>query len=169
MAEEVSKPPSLPPYTEMIFAAVDAEKEGSSKSSISKFIESTYGDMPAGHTNLLSENLNKMKENGDLVLVKNNYMRPDPNAPAKRGRGRPPKAKDASAPQLPALATGEPGDVPVRGRGRPKKDPNAPPAAKKAKPDSGSPAEPTPSKSGRPRGRPRKTQPEVSQNGVEAN
>ncbi|KAK2999445.1 hypothetical protein RJ639_023642 [Escallonia herrerae] len=34
----------------MIFAAIDAlkEKEGSNKSSIYQYIESTYGDLPAG-------------------------------------------------------------------------------------------------------------------------
>lgn len=146
----------------MIFAAIDTlnEKDGSNKSSISRYIESTYGDLPAGHINLLTDHLNKLKENGELIIVKNNYMRPDPNAPPKRGRGRPPKAKDPSAP------------VPVEGqprpRGRPRRDPNAPPAPKKAKPVE-KPSEPTPSKTGRPRGRPRKVQPQLAQNGVEAN
>ncbi|KAK2997771.1 hypothetical protein RJ639_026032 [Escallonia herrerae] len=158
--EEVSKPPSLPPYPEMIFAAIDAlkEKEGSNKSSISQYIESTYGDLPAGHANLLSDNLNKMKEAGELAMVKNNYLRPDPSAPPKRGRGRPPKAKDTSSPEAaaPAASAG-----PTRGRGRPRKDPNAPPAAKKAKPAAAS-------KTGRPRGRPRKVKPQLAQNAVEA-
>ncbi|WOG84455.1 hypothetical protein DCAR_0103638 [Daucus carota subsp. sativus] len=179
--EPVSKPPSLPPYPEMIMGAIDAlkEKEGSNKSSIGRHIESTYGDLPAGHQNSLTEHLNKLKEDGELVLVKNNYMRPDPNAPPKRGRGRPPKAKDPNAPETPVAApaaaaatdaTAAPTagtDGPSRGRGRPRKDPNAPPSAKKAKTDK--PKDPTPSKSGRPRGRPRKVQPELAQNGVEAN
>lgn len=175
--EEVSKPPSLPPYQEMIFAAIDTlnEKDGSNKSSISRYIESTYGDLPAGHINLLTDHLNKLKENGELIIVKNNYMRPDPNAPPKRGRGRPPKAKDPSAPVpvevqpvLPVqpVQPVQPGQP--RPRGRPRRDPNAPPAPKKAKPVE-KPSEPTPSKSGRPRGRPRKVQPQLAQNGVEAN
>ncbi|KAK1370810.1 AT hook, DNA-binding motif-containing protein [Heracleum sosnowskyi] len=183
--EPVSKPPSLPPYPEMIMGAIDAlkEKDGLSKSSIGRHIESTYGDLPAGHTNSLTEHLNKLKEDGELVLVKNNYMRPDPNAPPKRGRGRPPKAKDPNAPELTpvaapaATAAVAAADGPSsRGRGRPRKDPNAPPSVKKAKTEKPKEDEkeddkedPTPSKSGRPRGRPRKVQPALAQNGVEAN
>ncbi|CAK9175613.1 unnamed protein product [Ilex paraguariensis] len=140
--EEITKPPSLPPYPEMIFAALDElkHKEGSNKSAISKYIEATYGDLPAGHTNLLTQHLNILKESGQLVLVKSNYMKPDPNAPPRRGRGRP------------------------------RKDPNAPPAPKKVKPagSSGSAATTAVSKTGRPRGRPRKVQPQHAQNGVQA-
>ncbi|KAG5236780.1 hypothetical protein OIU76_011595 [Salix suchowensis] len=133
---------TLPQYPEMIMAAVEAlnEKEGSNKTSISKQIESTHPDLPPAHGTLLSHHLNKMKESGQLVLVKNNYMKPDPNAPPKRGRGRPPK------PKLPT----PPGSVagPPRPRGRPPKprDPFAPVASPKKK----SPG------SGRPRGRPPK-------------
>ncbi|KAA8547710.1 hypothetical protein F0562_004139 [Nyssa sinensis] len=139
-AEEVNKPPSLPPYPEMILEAIADlnEKDGSNKSSISKYIESKHGDLPAGHSNLLSDHLNSMKDSGELVFLKNNYMKPDPNAPPKRGRGRP------------------------------RKDPNAPPAQKKARPAATS-SGPTVSKTGRPRGRPRKVKPEMAQTGVQAN
>ncbi|MED6209337.1 hypothetical protein PIB30_053697 [Stylosanthes scabra] len=139
--EEVNKPSSLPPYPEMIMKALDGldEPNGSNKSAISKYIESTYGELPEGHITLLSHHLNKMKDSGELVFLKNNYMKPDPDAPPKRGRGRPPKAKEP----LP------PGAVlsPPRPRGRPPKDPNAPPKSPKSKPSGGS---------GRPRGRPKK-------------
>lgn len=127
----------------MIMAAIEAlnEKAGSSKAEISKQMESAYPDLPPAHTTLLAHHLNKMKQSGELVMVKNNYMKPDPNAPPKRGRGRPPKPKDP----LP------PGTVlsPPRPRGRPPKprDPFAPPAASKKKSSGGS---------GRPRGRPPK-------------
>ncbi|XP_068659450.1 HMG-Y-related protein B-like [Aristolochia californica] len=137
-AEEVSKPSATPQYPEMIFAAIAAlnDKNGSNKPAISKYIESQYGDLPPGHETLLAHHLTKMKESGELVLVKNNYMRPDPDAPPRRGRGRPPKPKVAVPP----------GTVvsPPRPRGRPPKpkDPNAPPPA---------PAGPP-----RPRGRPPK-------------
>ncbi|CAN6727851.1 unnamed protein product [Malus baccata var. baccata] len=133
--------PSLPQYPEMIMAAIEAlnDSNGSSKSAIAKHIESTYGDLPESHVALLAHHLNKMKDTGELVLVKNNYMKPDPNAPPKRGRGRPPKAK------TPVLA----GTVssPPRPRGRPPKprDPFAPPPQPK-----------THSGTGRPRGRPPK-------------
>ncbi|KAM0038888.1 putative chromatin remodeling & transcriptional activation HMG family [Helianthus debilis subsp. tardiflorus] len=166
--EELNRPPSLPPYAEMIFSAIDAlkEKDGSSTSSISNYIESTCGSLPEEHTNILADQLNKLVENGELVVSNNNYMRPDSATPAKRGRGRPPKAKDPSAAETetPATVTSPAGSEVKRGRGRPKKDPNAPPSAKKAK----AATVPTPpSKTGRPRGRPRKVQPEPA--GVEAN
>lgn len=124
----------------MIIAALEALKEenGSNKSSISKYIESKYGDLPAGHSQLLSDNLNRMKETGELVFWKNNYMKSD-QAPPRRGRGRPPKPKGL----LPPSDTVSP----ARPRGRPPKDPNAPPKPTKPK---------DASSTGRPRGRPRK-------------
>ncbi|KAF5735365.1 HMG-Y-related protein B-like [Tripterygium wilfordii] len=83
-----------------------------------------------------------MKQIGQLVMVKNNYMKPDPNEPPKRGRGRPPKPKGPLPPgvELP----------PASPRSRPRKprDPFAP--APPAKPKSSS------SGTGRPRGRPPK-------------
>ncbi|KAL8193992.1 hypothetical protein R6Q57_026234 [Mikania cordata] len=169
--EELNRPPSLPPYAEMIFAAIDAlkEKEGSSESSISNYIESTCGCLPEEHNNILADQLNKLVENGELVLTNNNYLRPDHSVPAKRGRGRPPKAKDPAASEgrtqiqteSQAPAPARPEFEIKRGRGRPRKDPNAPSAPKRAKVAS------VPSTTGRPRGRPRKVQPEHT--GVEAN
>ncbi|OVA01691.1 High mobility group [Macleaya cordata] len=140
--EEVNKPPTLPQYPEMIFAAISAldEKNGCNKSSIAKYIESQYGDLPPGHTTLLSHHLNKLKDSGELILVKNNYMRPNPDAPPKRGRGRPPKPK-TSMPED-ATVVGPP-----RPRGRPPKAKDPSLVAEKRKV-----SEPT----GRPRGRPKK-------------
>ncbi|XVF43593.1 hypothetical protein PTKIN_Ptkin02bG0052100 [Pterospermum kingtungense] len=134
---------SLPDYPQLILEAIEAlnEKDGLNKSAISKHIESTHSDLPPAHSTLLSHHLNKMKETGQLVMSKNNYMKPDPNAPPKRGRGRPPK------PKVPL----PPGTVvsPPRPRGRPPKpkDPFAPIAPPKPKTTAGS---------GRPRGRPPK-------------
>ncbi|KAI3466962.1 hypothetical protein Pfo_023625 [Paulownia fortunei] len=106
-------PSTLPQYPEMILAAIEAlnEKNGSNKSSISKHIEATYGNLPPAHSTLLTHHLNKMKSTGQLQFLKNNYFKPDPNAPPRRGRGRPPKPKTP----LP------PGAVPLppRPRGRP--------------------------------------------------
>lgn len=142
--------------------AIDAlnQAEGANKSSISKYMETKYGEMGAGHADLLTTQLNQMKDNGDIVLMKNNYLRPGPEAPLKRGRGRPPKAKEA-VPEGTATVSAAP-----RPRGRPKKDPKSAPAPKKAKVASGPPSV---SKTGRPRGRPRKAKPQQPlQNGVEA-
>ncbi|XP_027336656.1 HMG-Y-related protein B-like isoform X2 [Abrus precatorius] len=135
--EVTNKPLSLPPYPEAIEAL--NEENGSNKSSISKYVESTYGGLPQGHKALLNVHLGKMRDSGLLVFWKNNYSKRDQNAPPRRGRGRPPKPKDPLPPgtTLP----------PPRPRGRPRKGPNDPPRPPKAKFSTGS---------GRPRGRPRK-------------
>ncbi|KAJ3677419.1 hypothetical protein LUZ60_003143 [Juncus effusus] len=127
--EEVSKPPSLPPYPELILTALKSlnEKEGSNKSAISKYIESKYGELPESHTSLLTAHLARMKESGELIFLKNNYFVPGPGSPPKRGRGRPPKAKDPDAPAAPAK---EPGSPKPRGRPPKPKDPIAEAVAK---------------------------------------
>ncbi|KAK6921633.1 Linker histone H1/H5, domain H15 [Dillenia turbinata] len=152
--EESNNPPAppsstLPRYPEMILAAIEAlnDKNGLNKSSISKYMESSYGgDLPAAHSTLLSHHLNKMKQSGELIMVKNNYMKPDPNAPPRRGRGRPPKPKE---PLPPGTVLPSP-----RPRGRPPKprDPFAPPPPPKPE----KPAAPAGVGGGRPRGRPPK-------------
>ncbi|CAH2049045.1 unnamed protein product, partial [Thlaspi arvense] len=170
--QPATAPSTLPQYPEMILAAIEAlnDKNGSNKSSISKHIEATYGELPPAHSTLLSHHLNKMKQSGQLVMVKNNYMKPDPNAPPRRGRGRPPKPK---APLPPGTVP-----APPRPRGRPPKarDPFAPPPPPKKKaPSSGSgrrgrppklakTAAPAPAPSGekRGRGRPPKVKPAVA-------
>ncbi|KAJ4833561.1 hypothetical protein Tsubulata_018766 [Turnera subulata] len=100
----------------MIMAAIEDldDKNGSNKSAILNQIEATHPNLPAAaHATLLSHHLNRMTETGQLALVKNNYMKPDPNAPppkpktplpsvtvvsSPRPRARPPKAKDPFAP-----------------------------------------------------------------------
>ncbi|XP_019182685.1 PREDICTED: HMG-Y-related protein A-like [Ipomoea nil] len=156
--ERVNRPPSLPEYPEMILEAIDAlkQKEGANKSAISKYIESKYGSLSDAHTKLLTFHLERMKQRGDLIFLKNNYLKPGPDAPPKRGRGRPPKPK---APVAPGTIY-----APPRPRGRPRKDPNAPPTPKKAKTTA---AAPSPSKTGRPRGRPRKVKAQGAQNGAD--
>ncbi|PIN21745.1 hypothetical protein CDL12_05555 [Handroanthus impetiginosus] len=143
----VPAPATLPPYPEMILAAIEAlnETNGSNKSSISKHIEATYGNLPPAHSTLLTHHLNRMKAAGQLLFIKNNYLKPDPNAPPRRGRGRPPKPK---APLPPGTVP-----PPPRPRGRPPKsrDPTAPPPPPKPKATST-----TGSVSGKKRGRPPK-------------
>ncbi|XP_076917084.1 HMG-Y-related protein A-like [Bidens hawaiensis] len=151
-----------PSYSQMIFAAIDAKQQ--SESLISSHIESTHGSVPDD----LSDQLKKLVDNGELVVSDNSYYRPESSAPAKRGRGRPPKAKEPGVLGSPVQTGGsdpvQPGSDVKRGRGRPKKDPNAPPAAKKVK---AAGVKTTSSKTGRPRGRPRKVQ--ADDVGVEAN
>ncbi|XP_009589683.1 HMG-Y-related protein A-like [Nicotiana tabacum] len=160
--ELVNKTQTHLEYPEMIYEALDAlqQKEGSNKSSISKYIESKYGILNDTHSKLLTYHLDRMKQTGELIFLKNNYIKPGPNVPPKRGRGRPPKPKTA-LPQDTEIAAPKP-------RGRPKKDPNAPPTPKKLKPTivPSNLANPV-SKTGRPRGRPRKVMPQQAQNGVE--
>uniref|UniRef100_A0A1J3J6L0 HMG-Y-related protein A n=1 Tax=Noccaea caerulescens TaxID=107243 RepID=A0A1J3J6L0_NOCCA len=147
---------SLPPYPQMIMEAIESlnDKNGSNKTTIAKHIESTQHALPPSHTTLLNYHLNHMKQSGQIVIVKNNYMKPDPNAPPKRGRGRPPKPKppvDSSHVAIPA-----PSVSPPRPRGRPPKSKESP----SEQPPSSSiqPKSKEPSVSGRPRGRPPKKQ-----------
>ncbi|XP_004236944.1 HMG-Y-related protein A [Solanum lycopersicum] len=136
---------TLPSYPDMIMEAIDAlnEEEGSNKSAIWKQIEATHGTLPPAHGTLLAHHLNQMKQAGQLVMLKNNYMKPNPNAPPRRGRGRPPKPK-SSVP----VPDGYP-----RPRGRPPKerDPYAPITVPMKKTSEGSSGG-----SGKKRGRPRK-------------
>lgn len=108
---------------QMILAAIEGlgDKNGSNKSAISKYIEGKYGELPPAHASLLTAHLARMKESGELIFLKNNYFRADaPDAPPKRGRGRPPKARD---PNAPAPAPKTPSST-GRGRGRPPKAKN---------------------------------------------
>ncbi|XP_073286538.1 uncharacterized protein [Primulina huaijiensis] len=140
-------PPTLPQYPEMILTAIEElnEKNGSNKTSISKHIESTYGNLPPAYSTLLTHHLNRMKSSGQVVFFKNNYLKPDPNSPPRRGRGRPPKPK---APLPPGTVL-----PPPRPRGRPPKSRDTsdhPPLPKR------NPASATNSMSGKKRGRPPK-------------
>jgi hypothetical protein len=80
----------------MILEAIEGlgDKNGSNKSSISKYIQGKYGELPPAHACLLTAHLARMKESGEVILLKNHYFRADaPGAPPKRGRGtrwRPP-------------------------------------------------------------------------------
>ncbi|XP_040383637.1 HMG-Y-related protein A-like [Oryza brachyantha] len=137
---EDPKPASdnLPSYQEMILGAIEAldDKNGSNKTAISQYIEEKYEGLPAAHPSLLTAHLARMKQTGELVFSKNNYFRGgDPAIPPKRGRGRPPKAKDATA--AAAAATRDPVSSP-RPRGRPPK-PKDPVAEAVAKATSGMP------------------------------
>ncbi|KAI3817291.1 hypothetical protein L1987_11080 [Smallanthus sonchifolius] len=127
-------------YPELIFAAIKAidEKNGANKSAISKHIETNSGNLPAAHSTLLSHHLNKMKAAGQLIIVKNNYVKPDADAPPRRGRGRPPKSKEALLPDTAVVS-------PAKPRGRPPKAKESP-----------APTTSEPTVSGRKRGRPPK-------------
>ncbi|KAL6130386.1 hypothetical protein ACLB2K_068766 [Fragaria x ananassa] len=131
----------------MIMEAIEALNEtgGSNKTSIAQQIESTHTDLPPAHATLLAQHLEKMKQSGELAFVKNNYMKPDPNAPPKRDRGRPPKPKVPGAEGAAAVVSSPP-----RPRGRPPKakDPFFPTPIVQSSTSGGG--------SGRPRGRPSK-------------
>ncbi|CAN8266900.1 unnamed protein product [Cochlearia groenlandica] len=115
-------PYALPPYPQMIMEAIEASNDvnGCSKTAIADYIDSTQITLPPSHATLLNYHLNQMKLSGHLVMVKNNFAKPDPNGPPKRGRGRPPKAKPlvdtSNVTTVPA-----PSVLPARPRGRPPK------------------------------------------------
>ncbi|XP_010496630.1 PREDICTED: HMG-Y-related protein A-like isoform X1 [Camelina sativa] len=148
-SESQSQSFTLPPYPQMIMEAIEAlnDKNGSNKTTIAKQIESTQQTLPPSHTTLLSYHLNQMKKTGQLLMVKNNYMKPDPHAPPKRGRGRPPKQKTQAETAAAAAVAATVSADPPRSRGRP---------PKQRDPSETSIEPPKETGSGRPRGRPPK-------------
>ncbi|GKC20565.1 putative high mobility group A5 [Tanacetum coccineum] len=77
-------PPLLlhPPYSEMIIAAICAlkDKDGSSRQAIAKYIEKEYANLPPTHPTLLTNHLKRMKNEGELIMVKHSYMLPPPRS-----------------------------------------------------------------------------------------
>ncbi|KAL7586375.1 hypothetical protein Lser_V15G40869 [Lactuca serriola] len=71
-----------PPYSDMIVAAIVAlkDKDGSSRQAIAKYIERHYTNLPPTHSNLLTHHLKRMKNEGQLTLVKHSYMLPLPRS-----------------------------------------------------------------------------------------
>ncbi|KAI3776425.1 hypothetical protein L1987_46207 [Smallanthus sonchifolius] len=65
-----------PPYAEMIIAAITAlkDKDGSSRQAISKYIEKEFTNLPPTHSTLLTHHLKRLKNLGQIVLVKHSYM-----------------------------------------------------------------------------------------------
>lgn len=103
-----------PPYAQMITEAITALKErnGSSKVAIAKYIDRVYSSLPSTHSALLTHHLKKLKESGQLVMVKHSYKLAGSTAQvqvqsngSKKRPGRPPKAK-------PDVATVQPQPVP---------------------------------------------------------
>lgn len=71
-----------PPYSEMIIAAICAlkDKDGSSRQAIAKYIEKEYTNLPPTHPTLLTNHLKRMKNEGELIMVKHSYMVPPPRS-----------------------------------------------------------------------------------------
>ncbi|XP_024971297.1 uncharacterized protein LOC112510191 isoform X2 [Cynara cardunculus var. scolymus] len=83
---DASPPPSThahPPYAEMITAAITAlkDKDGSSRQAISKYIEKEYTNLPPTHSVLLTHHLKRLKNQGELMMVKHSYMLPPRSVP----------------------------------------------------------------------------------------
>nr|GEW20764.1 putative mitochondrial protein [Tanacetum cinerariifolium] len=72
--------PPHPPYNEMIRSAIVGlkDKDGSSKQAISKYIEKEFGhtNLPPTHPVMLTHHLKRMRDEGQLVMVKHSYMLP---------------------------------------------------------------------------------------------
>ncbi|XP_009762496.1 uncharacterized protein LOC107762765 [Nicotiana tabacum] len=63
--------PDHPPYSWMIQRALQEldEAEGSTEDSISKFIKKEYDDLPVAHMFLLKHHLQKLSENGEILMI----------------------------------------------------------------------------------------------------
>ncbi|KAJ4715199.1 HMG-Y-related protein A [Melia azedarach] len=91
-----TRTPDHPPYASMIERAITElnEKGGSSEETISKFIESEYGNLPIAHATQLTHHLQKLVNKGEIVSTSANcYMlsfeNPDSLHKLKKGRKRP--------------------------------------------------------------------------------
>ncbi|KAJ7970280.1 HMG-Y-related protein A [Quillaja saponaria] len=58
--------PDHPPYSQMIYQALNEEGD-SSKESISAYIKAKYPDLPWAHETILSHHLGKLRERGEIV------------------------------------------------------------------------------------------------------
>ncbi|XP_074579632.1 HMG-Y-related protein A-like [Curcuma longa] len=115
-------------YPKMIMEAISA-LGGADRLAISNHIDFNNSDLPRDHVALVALHLYRLTESGELLLVDEKYSKPggsQSQAPAKRGRGRPPKPKSdvVTGAELPS----------PRPRGRPPKakDPLATAVAKAA-------------------------------------
>ncbi|KAH0463323.1 hypothetical protein IEQ34_007905 [Dendrobium chrysotoxum] len=88
--------PDHPPYSEMVSVALQAlaEENGSTESSISAYIKSTFNDLPWGHDRLLPYYLRKLVDDGELTSpFPDRYQLPFESPPSVsipvRRRGRP--------------------------------------------------------------------------------
>lgn len=72
-----------PPYSEMITAAITAlkDKDGSSRQAISKYIEKEYPNLPPTHSIMLTHHLKRLKNQGQLMMIKHSYMLPPRSVP----------------------------------------------------------------------------------------
>lgn len=86
----------------MITSAIVAmkEKDGSSRQAIGKYIESEYKNLSPNHATLLTQQIRKMKNQGQLIMNKHSYMLSgfghgqssvQGSVVTKRRPGRPPK------------------------------------------------------------------------------
>ncbi|CAN0841995.1 HMG-Y-related protein A [Linum grandiflorum] len=143
-AAAAAAPQPLPPtgfqpgptvsYAEMIHSAIVAlnERDGSSKRAIAKYIERAYPGLPESHSELLTQNLKRLKASGMLVMVKKSYMLPGSGLPATihdlpdTSAAAPvnppplPPTTELAASGTAATAVAQSGG-PKRGRGRPPK------------------------------------------------
>ncbi|XP_042393800.1 histone H1-like [Zingiber officinale] len=129
-----------PPYKGMIVAAVKAlkDKQGSSAQAISKFMRSTYSDLPLKHGAILKRQLRRLKKRGVLLMVRHSYKLASavdggiPVKGEKRRPGRPRKVSPAAEgerrkPGRPRKSNAEDSksdsgaSVPKRKPGRPRK------------------------------------------------
>ncbi|KAK4857558.1 hypothetical protein QYF36_002626 [Acer negundo] len=108
-----------PPYAEMIYAAITVlKKDGSSKIAIGKHIEQSYSNLPANHSTLLTQHLQRLKNTGYLLMVKKSYKLPRCDAPV-------PETNNNNQDNAINISSSAHGSKTSRGRGRPPKNLNA--------------------------------------------
>ncbi|KAK1587459.1 hypothetical protein Q3G72_013054 [Acer saccharum] len=117
-------PPTLnhpPPYAEMIYATITTlkKKNRSSKIVIGKHIEQSYSNLPANHSTLLTQHLQRLKNTGHLLMVKKSYKLPRCDAPI------PETNNNNNQDNAVNISSSAHGSKTSRGPGRPPKNLNA--------------------------------------------
>ncbi|KAI7726907.1 hypothetical protein M8C21_014903 [Ambrosia artemisiifolia] len=107
----------------MITSAIGAldDKDGSSRQAITKYIEREFSNLPPTHPNLLTHHLKRMKNQGQLIMIKHSYALPPPPRSVPFQQPAPAASADNHFTDYSITSAAAATDTPRRKPGRPPK------------------------------------------------